>query len=147
MPAPAPAPRADNPSTPGPHGAALASSATAMADRLLAGGDAGGDLAALLAEAKKALGQTAGAAVAEVDYEPDPDAGKATGITLDQFAVAVGLAAPEAIRAVGGAVVADASKAVAEMPREIVGLLDSEGFFAKPMALQLLATVHRNIKA
>src|SRR5690349_6764502 len=47
MPVPAPAPRADNPSTPGPHGAALLSSATATADRLLAGGDAGGDLAAL----------------------------------------------------------------------------------------------------
>lgn len=147
MPAPAPAPKADSPSTPGQHGAALASSATAMADRLLAGGDAGGDLASLLAEAKKALGQTPGAALAEAAFEPDPDAGKPSGVTLDAFAIAIGRAAPEAVRAVGGAVVADASKAVAEMPRELVGLLDAEGAFAKPLTLQLLGQLHRNAAA
>src|SRR5689334_18070054 len=89
-----PEPKADNVpasggAAPGLAGAALLSNATSTADRLLAGGDAGGDLADLLAAAKKALGETPGAAPAEADFEPDPDAGKPTGVTSDQFAIAI----------------------------------------------------------
>jgi len=94
------------------------------------------------------LGQTPGAASAngsQTDPAPDPAGGEPLGAAASSGVLqALGRHAPEIVRSVGIQGVQEAVGALAELPRDVVRVLDGEGFFTKELSWQLLSRVARN---